>query len=54
MPDLLLGTRYITIHYKDTLLVTDREGWIGEGRTVTAREISHVLFGALLGLIYIP
>ncbi|MBI2953737.1 MAG: amylo-alpha-1,6-glucosidase [Chloroflexi bacterium] len=33
MTDLSLSQRYITIHYKNTLLVTDQQGWIGEERT---------------------
>ncbi|MBI3978370.1 MAG: hypothetical protein HY331_09310 [Chloroflexi bacterium] len=33
MADLLLSTRYLTIHHQDTLLVTTRQGWIGGERT---------------------
>lgn len=33
MANLILSAPSFTIHYKDTFLVTDREGWIREGRT---------------------
>ena len=32
MPKLVLSAPSFTIHYKDTFLVTDREGWVNEGR----------------------
>ncbi len=33
MAHLSLSDRYLVIHYKDTMLVTDRNGWIGISRT---------------------
>lgn len=43
MADLLLSQRFVTIHYKDTLLVTDQQGWIGEERTgLYSRDTRYV------------
>lgn len=43
--ELLLDTRYVTIHQKDIILVTNQEGWIGEERTglyhLDTRYVSH-------------
>ena len=33
MANLVLSARFLTIHYKDVILVTDRDGWIHQGRT---------------------
>lgn len=33
MAGILLGARHITIHHRDTILITSREGWIGDERT---------------------